>query len=1522
MRRVGLLFFCIFVFVALNAVPEPMHILQGPESKTDKFAINSFHFHNNQIYAVDTKLNEIRKWNLNTKSWQKDAALIFPKTTKISDITTDENNLYVLESANSQISIYDLGGKLVRLLETKGSPDCQFRNAIRILVNYQGYIYVLDQGRGQLISLSNEGMFMGKADLAMPLGMTLGEDQILRVLHVDNKLYYVSSFDLNLKQLSRKAVQGMGARDDLVDIEIDRFGDLYMICGRRGQIGKYNPEAVPIPRSQFGSKGSRVSPGSFDTPVLIRITTVQDNTILGIYDSKHRAIQLFTESEKSANPPLVRPLYTMRPFLTVTDDEKFLDFLPTDSLYYYINEAPAGKGGLKKPGIQISCTDLEGKELFYVLAANLKKQKVRSFSSMALHNGQLFVTDNGANAVHVFDRFTGKYQSSFGEGGSGDGKLRNPSSIAIGPDGTIYIADTNNSRLTLWSIHGMFMESIDYSDKKLKPTQIRLANDRLYMLANGTSLYSMPLNSLGFPRLLREFKKISSFELLYDGRIGIVDGSTQNLLIYNQDALEHTYFSFSSKADFPFFSDIYAIRYIPELNELRVCDSKSAMQRNLRFFYSPLEPQGLKLKVLEDRQVELSWEQGVGISTWIVYEYADKDTIYYTVTEPRHVIKTPQKTISSFRVAAFAEDNKIGPPSAAIEDAYSYARYLISNLNYAQAAAALKRAANTIPDDFINQEIATTYLHEAQYYAKFQEYERALSSLNLALAAAKNRKDLILETINIYKLMKAYGNGIRFIKTGGYESDPEVHRQLISLYYLYLDYFNLITEASRYLKDNYGDAGILKYLVIGHEAMENYQDAVTAQRLLLASEDSYENHLKLAELLYLANQTDDSISQLQRMLTRYPQNRHDEVYFLYGNAHMKKNQVSLACERYESAIKINPDKAEFQFGLAKALFADRKLGEAQGHYERAWRLNPTNIEYSFAYANALEKANMLAEALSVLDQISTYVTADSTSIGFHELYGDLLLRNQRYDDAYRELSLALRFFPDNQAIQSKYESVIEAREAYHRDRPPLEVVEFVFHNLYPSLQEYYRSSPLGYVSIFNTRNVPIQNVRMSIQIPQITNLAFETTVPSILANEKKTIDIISPINQAVFELCKNNELDITTYLNIHYSYNGEEFYIPQSAALRALRIQAMNWDNRRQFACFINPDDQNVRGFVNNRILQLFSGSQSGAIPRNIMRAMQIYSYFHANGVVYVSDPTTSNVGDAVNDFVQYPTQTIRAKGGDCDDLVSLLASAMSSIGLETGFLDVEGHVILVFDVAVGADQILEAGFDISHFIYRNNKYWLPVEATVLGKNGFNMSWMAALKRYQNILERGVLPDLVEFLDAHRQYPPVNYSENVSDVVYDKDAAALEAFNTELKNILLINQITKDEEFVETLRRYPDNSNVRNQYALWCVEMGKLDIAETQWLQLIQRDPNHFSALVNLGNLYLRKQDFNNARRMYQRALQQNREKDNLFRNLCLLEYRAGELLEARSYYNSLTDKNVMKNIDPKIIADLVGMGD
>ncbi len=39
-------------------------------------------------------------------------------------------------------------------------------------------------------------------------------------------------------------------------------------------------------------------------------------------------------------------------------------------------------------------------------------------------------------------------------------------------------------------------------------------------------------------------------------------------------------------------------------------------------------------------------------------------------------------------------------------------------------------------------------------------------------------------------------------------------------------------------------------------------------------------------------------------------------------------------------------------------------------------------------------------------------------------------------------------------------------------------------------------------------------------------------------------------------------------------------------------------------------------------------------------------------------------------DYVQFPFQTLTQKAGDCDDLLVLLASTLSVIGVECGFVD------------------------------------------------------------------------------------------------------------------------------------------------------------------------------------------------------------------------------------------------------------
>jgi DNA-binding beta-propeller fold protein YncE len=59
----------------------------------------------------------------------------------------------------------------------------------------------------------------------------------------------------------------------------------------------------------------------------------------------------------------------------------------------------------------------------------------------------LYITDGGNNRVQVFDS-TGAYLTTIGGSwGMRTGQLRGPSGIAIGPDGSLYVADSDNHRI-------------------------------------------------------------------------------------------------------------------------------------------------------------------------------------------------------------------------------------------------------------------------------------------------------------------------------------------------------------------------------------------------------------------------------------------------------------------------------------------------------------------------------------------------------------------------------------------------------------------------------------------------------------------------------------------------------------------------------------------------------------------------------------------------------------------------------------------------------------------------------------------------------------------------------------------------------------------------------------------------------------------------------------------------------------------------------------------------------------------
>ncbi len=76
-------------------------------------------------------------------------------------------------------------------------------------------------------------------------------------------------------------------------------------------------------------------------------------------------------------------------------------------------------------------------------------------TDVAIAGNRLYVVDILNHQVHVLDKRTGTLMFKFGKSGSDKGELFQPTNIAIGPDGDVYVAETGNFRVQRFSPDGV-----------------------------------------------------------------------------------------------------------------------------------------------------------------------------------------------------------------------------------------------------------------------------------------------------------------------------------------------------------------------------------------------------------------------------------------------------------------------------------------------------------------------------------------------------------------------------------------------------------------------------------------------------------------------------------------------------------------------------------------------------------------------------------------------------------------------------------------------------------------------------------------------------------------------------------------------------------------------------------------------------------------------------------------------------------------------------------------------------------
>ena len=79
---------------------------------------------------------------------------------------------------------------------------------------------------------------------------------------------------------------------------------------------------------------------------------------------------------------------------------------------------------------------------------------------VAIAGERLYVTDILHHQVQVLDKRDGALRFTFGEAGSAQGQFYHPTSLALGPDGTVYVTDTTNFRIQQFTADGEFIRAL------------------------------------------------------------------------------------------------------------------------------------------------------------------------------------------------------------------------------------------------------------------------------------------------------------------------------------------------------------------------------------------------------------------------------------------------------------------------------------------------------------------------------------------------------------------------------------------------------------------------------------------------------------------------------------------------------------------------------------------------------------------------------------------------------------------------------------------------------------------------------------------------------------------------------------------------------------------------------------------------------------------------------------------------------------------------------------------------------
>lgn len=250
---------------------------------------------------------------------------------------------------------------------------------------------------------------------------------------------------------------------------------------------------------------------------------------------------------------------------------------------------------------------------------------------------------------------------------------------------------------------------------------------------------------------------------------------------------------------------------------------------------------------------------------------------------------------------------------------------------------------------------------------------------------------------------------------------------------------------------------------------------------------------------------------------------------------------------------------------------------------------------------------------------------------------------------------------------------------------------------------------LGEWTLTNPGSEAVEDIRAILEVAGYSVAPTEIEVGRLAAGESRKVTLSAPLD--VERVAKAGEtFTAALRTELHCRQDSLSHFQRRTRAIVVHGRNAMDWSHPELISAFVNPRSPELLELV--RSLLPGDGFEA-ADPMSVSAfAFSLLQWLPAR---YVSDPTSVAPGKTL-DYVQFPSELLRRRTGDCEDLSVAFAALAESVGIEVCLAVGSSHVLPAVRLRRPAysSSLVLPGAGPGMLVEWDGALWAPVEVTRL----------------------------------------------------------------------------------------------------------------------------------------------------------------------------------------------------------------